>query len=834
MKRQHTGPLNRSSSNSPNNHTTTLKMSALFSFSSICFFYLLSSSVFFLPSHSSHPVPPFLESLGGAIIPLLLRQPIFSSSPSSASPLKLPQGSPSPSSAQPTVPLEEDVDNSDQKEEEGVSERRRKREEGDGGGGAVGIGSSVVAQIARTSGRGSSASRGAASAAKASERNSSGQLVKGRVLVALSELSHKRPEGAGGEEGGSLGKLEEALQSSGTVGAAAVRIAEAVGTPSPPGRKSAPAASATNKHATDNGPDQIIRSYRVLRNVGLVIIDFHPLVTAAEVEAEVAALWRDHPEVWMIEADAEVSFRDGASGDGVSDGGGGVGGGGGDAAVKAEEEGGDVVVETSENLSAPSLLDIPLLPSLFPSDLAESVLSDVAALARKATRGTSSDTLPSPSASRADMTAGVVPTDSLFSQQWALLNTAAPFVDVRAPTAWSLVYEPTTGRRKVGSGGIHIAHIDTGCDVNHPDLVNNIWVNPREIPGNGIDDDGNGFVDDINGWNFDGDDNNVRDEHGHGTHTAGLLGAESNNRKGIAGLIWDAKLIILKFKNNVSDAVQAIEYCLSMNIPVSTNSWGFNAPVESLRLVLEKTNQRNHLFVCAVDNKGRDNTWFNDFPPNYAFPNMIRVASINSNADLDVTSDFSKTKVDIAAPGNSIISTVPREIYGSLYARKDGTSMATPLVAGLASLMLSTAPNLDIYEVRSLMMSTVTPLAAIESRILTGGIINCENAIKAVLGLPFVPAAQVSSSSGGRVALSSAASELGLLEGGGPAAAAAGQVSEMLFAGFNDFMSGFLARYSRSVNSLLRRSVAAAAVANQLDKIVQDATDDPLLLITNN
>eukprot|EP00922_Rhytidocystis_sp_ex-Travisia-forbesii_P053371 GHVS01079131.1.p1 GENE.GHVS01079131.1~~GHVS01079131.1.p1 ORF type:complete len:746 (+),score=169.99 GHVS01079131.1:2-2239(+) len=701
-------------------------------------------------------------------VPLLLRQPISSSS----IPLDLPTGA--------SLLFR----SSSAKQEEG----------------GVGIGGAVVAQLSRTS-----AVVGEDN--KRTEAVGAQHVSKGRVMIALSELSHKHTEGQGeeGRGGGSLAKLEEALRSFPSV-AAAVR------TPEADDSTSHILSPSMNKHAIHNRPDQIIQSYRVLRNVGLVIIDFHPLVSAEEVDRAVATLWKDHPEVWLIEADAEVSFREGEKEEGKEE-----------TNIKGEEAGGNdehtisssvsylpnnKVEEGNSLLSSfPKSLIDPLLPPSFlpnPADVANTVLSDLTALAKKTTRSTSSPPSFSSAQPKFRAESGVVPSDAMFRQQWALHNSASPFVDVRASPAWSLVYN-NNGVRKRGVAGLMIGHIDTGCDVTHPDLTNNIWVNPGEIPGNGIDDDGNGFVDDVNGWNFDGDNNNVQDEHGHGTHTAGLVGAEANNREGIAGLIWDAKLIILKFKNNVSDAVQAIEYCLAMNIPLSTNSWGFNTPVESLRLVLEKTNQMKHLFVCAVDNKGRDNTWFNDFPPNYDFPNMIRVASVNSQADLDVTSDFSKTKVDIAAPGKGILSSVPKAIYGSLYGMKDGTSMATPLVAGLAGLMLSVDPDLDIYKARQIMMSTVTPLTAIESRILTGGIINCENSLKAVLGLPFTPAAAIQ--------VDSEANRAPMDLFGG-----AGHVSEMLFSGFNDFMSGFLTRYARSVDSL-RKSVVAAAVVNKLGEL---------------
>eukprot|EP00922_Rhytidocystis_sp_ex-Travisia-forbesii_P001797 GHVS01002528.1.p1 GENE.GHVS01002528.1~~GHVS01002528.1.p1 ORF type:complete len:901 (-),score=188.66 GHVS01002528.1:570-3272(-) len=765
----------------------------------------------------------------------------------------------------------------------------------------VSIGAAVVAQLLRTS-RTSNTSNKTTTSSSSVKQTEQQQIqqsfagpVKGRVLVALSQLSHKQEEGGdhdGSDNNNSLAKLEQALRSSGDV-AAAVRTEEQTtwnisspsSSPSSPHDSSGPppTPSVLNRHAHDNPSTQIIRSYRVLRNVGLVIVDFHPLVSVKEVDSEISMLWNDHPEVWMIEADTEVSFRGAATEEenqqqpvtdkqteehkeqqqeegndvdggnrgnkeisvahsGVSvagDSGGDSGDGDGGISVtvgvsQQQQEGKHPKMDTSgpqkkysSVASFPPFIAEPLIPTSFlPStaDIAKSIISAVAGTTKQnavATAAVIDDSQPStknrknnnqltsfpptPAAASVTRDADNLPNDSLFTKQWSLNNDAAPYVDVRASSAWALSYDASTGKRKLGRSGLLIGHIDTGCDVNHPDLINSIWTNPGEIAGNGIDDDGNGYVDDIHGWNFDGDNADVTDEHGHGTHTAGIVGAEANNNKGISGLIWDAKMIILKFKNNVSDAVQAIEYCLTMGIRVSTNSWGFNTPVESLKLVLQRANDMKHLFVCAVDNKGRDNTWFNDFPPNYPFPNMIRVASINSNADLDVTSDFSKTKVDIAAPGKGIISSVPRAIYGSDYAMKDGTSMATPLVAGLVGLLLSADPNLDIYRARSIIMSTVTPLTAIESRILTGGIINCENAIKSLLNLPYsTPEAIVVPSLESRAPVD--------LLGD------AGHVSEMLLSGFNDFMSGLLTRYSRSVD-MVRRSVAVATLMNRNEQI---------------
>jgi len=166
-----------------------------------------------------------------------------------------------------------------------------------------------------------------------------------------------------------------------------------------------------------------------------------------------------------------------------------------------------------------------------------------------------------------------IPNDARFGQLWGMHNTGqsggTPDADIDAPEAW----------HSITTSGIVVAVIDTGVDYNHLDLAANMWTNPGEIPGNGIDDDGNDLIDDVRGWDFSNGDNDPMDDHGHGTHCAGTIGAVGNNALGVAGVCWNVKIMPLKFLNSQGggstvDAIEAITYATLMGAKVMSNSWG--------------------------------------------------------------------------------------------------------------------------------------------------------------------------------------------------------------------------------------------------------------------
>jgi subtilisin family serine protease len=249
------------------------------------------------------------------------------------------------------------------------------------------------------------------------------------------------------------------------------------------------------------------------------------------------------------------------------------------------------------------------------------------------------------------------PGDVYFNRQWGLSNsgqqisgiTGTPGADLDAQAAWDI---------STGGDRIVVAVIDTGCDLNHPDLTANIWTNPGEIPGNGIDDDGNHYVDDIHGWDFADGDNDPQDGSGHGTHVAGIIGAEGDNARGVAGVAWRVCIMPLRFMNafeegSTADAIKAIDYALAMGARVINCSWGSTSYSRSLHQVMAGSDA---LFICAAGNNSQDTDVHPYFPAAFGEDNIISVAASDAMDRLAWFSNFGSASVDVAAPGNGIFS----------------------------------------------------------------------------------------------------------------------------------------------------------------------------------
>lgn len=340
------------------------------------------------------------------------------------------------------------------------------------------------------------------------------------------------------------------------------------------------------------------------------------------------------------------------------------------------------------------------------------------------------------------ITTSARPNDPSFSQLWGLSNAGGSGgvggADIRATAAWDV----TTGSRDVV-----VAVIDTGIDYNHPDLAANMWRNPGEIAGNGIDDDGNGFVDDVYGWNFAGRTSNPFDDEGHGTHVAGTIGAVGNNGTGVTGVSWRVSLMALKFlgadgSGSTSDAVAAINYATRMrrdfgiNVVATNNSWGGGGASNALRDAIAGGGRAGILFVAAAGNEGADNNRVANYPSNYADSSIIAVAATDRADRLASFSNWGATTVDVAAPGVGILSTVPNTRYASY----SGTSMATPHVAGTIALMAAANPQATAAQLKAALLSTVRPVAALRGRMVTSGVIDANTAVRAVaLAIPPPP-----------------------------------------------------------------------------------------------
>lgn len=312
----------------------------------------------------------------------------------------------------------------------------------------------------------------------------------------------------------------------------------------------------------------------------------------------------------------------------------------------------------------------------------------------------------------------LTPNDPMYSELWGLNTTLPTDVDIDAPEAWDYV---------TGSEDVVVGVIDTGIDYTHTDLRNNVWTNPNEIAGNGIDDDNNGWVDDIHGIDTVNNDADPRDDHYHGTHVSGTIAAEGNNGIGITGVNWRAKIISCKFldyfgSGTSSAAVRCLEYFAALkragvNIVLTNNSWGGGLRSQALEDAISEHEDLGIIFVAAAGNSSRNIDLSPDYPAAYPNENIVSVAALKSDGRLASFSNYGITRVDLAAPGDSILSTSPSNGYRFL----SGTSMAAPHVAGVLALQKAASPNLEADELIQNLYSNVELVPALETLVATRG-----------------------------------------------------------------------------------------------------------------
>ena len=357
---------------------------------------------------------------------------------------------------------------------------------------------------------------------------------------------------------------------------------------------------------------------------------------------------------------------------------------------------------------------------------------------------------------------GTVPNDTYYSSLWGMQK-------IGAATAWN-----TT----TGSLSVTVAVIDTGVDYTCSDLYKNIWLNQGELPTalglvdsdsdgritfwdlnesansgkvndvnangridgydvlhdsrwvNGVDNDGNGYKDDLIGWNFVSNTNDPYDDNSHGTHVSGTIGAMGDNSTGVVGVNWKVQIAALKFLDSsgsgyTSAAVSALQYAVKMGIKISNNSWGGGGYSSALASAIASAQTSGHIFVAAAGNSSSNNDTTANYPSNYAYDNVVAVAATNSSDQLASFSSYGATTVDLAAPGVSILSTIP----GGGYSSYSGTSMATPHVSGAIALVWSLNPSLTYSQVISRILSTVDKVSSLSGKVVTGGRLNLAAAI---------------------------------------------------------------------------------------------------------
>jgi hypothetical protein len=307
------------------------------------------------------------------------------------------------------------------------------------------------------------------------------------------------------------------------------------------------------------------------------------------------------------------------------------------------------------------------------------------------------------------------PNDPRYGELWGMEK-------ITAPLAW----DRATG------GDVVVAVIDTGVDYNHEDLAANMWTNPGETPGNGLDDDANGFVDDVYGYDFVNGDGDPMDDNSHGTHCAGTIGGVGDNRIGVAGVNWKVKIMALKFLSGAgggttADAIAAIRYSTRMGAKLTSNSWGGGGFDQGMYDAISEANRGRILFVAAAGNNGSDNDALPFYPASFDLDNIISVAATDVGDGLAGFSCYGATTVDLGAPGVDILSCVP----GNAYGLKSGTSMAAPHVSGAMALLYSAQPDLDYAAAKQRLLDTVDRIASLTGRCISEGRLNLDALIPA-------------------------------------------------------------------------------------------------------
>jgi len=340
----------------------------------------------------------------------------------------------------------------------------------------------------------------------------------------------------------------------------------------------------------------------------------------------------------------------------------------------------------------------------------------------------------------AELPAGA-PSDPLFAGQWALNNSGLDGglerADIDAIRAWETTH---------GSEEVVVAVLDSGVDYNHPDLKANIWTRPAKI-GRYYDDELGSYEDErgFDATNGNGEPSHAKghgiamsdpmDDNGHGTHCAGIIGAEGDNNEGIAGVNWRVQIMPLKFMGrsgygNVNDAIEAINYAIDrktngVNLRIISASFGSATNSKALRDAIKAAGDAGILFVAAAGNDSSNNDRWPHYPSNYDLPNLISVAALDRNDRLASFSNYGAKSVHVAAPGKAILSTW----LGGGYREASGTSMAAPYVAGTAALIIANQPNISLKALRDRLLGSADEIETINGKVATSSRVCAANAL---------------------------------------------------------------------------------------------------------
>lgn len=339
------------------------------------------------------------------------------------------------------------------------------------------------------------------------------------------------------------------------------------------------------------------------------------------------------------------------------------------------------------------------------------------------------------------------PNDPSFAQQWS-------HSIIQAPAAWTL----GTGGKNSDRDDVVVAVVDGGTDLTHEDLVNNAWVNTAEIAGNNVDDDNNGYIDDINGWNAYTNTAAIP-KNMHGTHVAGIVGAEGGNNKHVTGVNWNVKIMAVAASSGDSAVIlRGYGYVLKQkklwlesngtegaNVVATNSSFGVDGAVCSdakykiWNDIYEEMGQAGIISAAATANQAWDIDKTGDVPTSCATDYIVAVTNSTKEDKLYRSAGWGKTHIDLAAPGTDVLSTVP----GNRTSNLTGTSMATPQVAGAVGFMHSVGsdrftklsksnPARAALVIKEILLSTVDQSSEFQGKTVSGGRLNLKKAAEAI------------------------------------------------------------------------------------------------------